>query len=212
MNNILNYSIIGSTYRNLTSKNASCAPFFARRNLKFLRDDGTKRTTKIENRLWQVLPTQISSSIQSSTLFTFALSFIITYSSLVQKEIWYISLIIQDMGSSRQTAVKAFLAVCDGTIMLDPWIPDEDWVRQIQESGKDDRCSITNLKTGLAKWCTWQNNHAILHGRTVFCNKKYVRTSKTKANITKPIPFYYVKGAGKPAPTVPSGQGFYQPL
>jgi hypothetical protein len=68
------------------------------------------------------------------------------------------------------------------------------------------------LKTGLAKQCTWQNNHAILHGHTVFYNKKYVRTSKTKATMTKPIRFYYVMGAGKPAPTIPSDQGFYQPL
>jgi hypothetical protein len=73
---------------------------------------------------------------------------------------------------SRHIAVQAFLAVCDDTIMLDRWIPDEDWVRQIQESGEDDRCSITNLNTGLAKNCLWQNNHAILHGRTVFYNKK----------------------------------------
>jgi hypothetical protein len=39
-----------------------------------------------------------------------------------------------------------------------------------------------------------------------------VRTSKTKAFITKPIRFYYVMGADKPAPTVPSDQGFYQSL
>jgi hypothetical protein len=56
--------------------------------------------------------------------------------------------------------------------MLDRWIPDEDWARQIRESGEDDRCSITNLNIGLAKNCSWQNNHAILHGRTVFYNKK----------------------------------------
>jgi hypothetical protein len=138
---------------------------------------------------------QITSSIQSSTLFTFLLSFIITYSRLlVQKETRYISLIVQKMGS-RQTAIKAFLAVCDDIIMLDQWIPDED-----------DRFSITNLNTGLAKQCTWQNNHAILHGHTVFYNKKCVQTSKTKAAITKPIRFYYVMGAGKPAPTVLSDQ------
>jgi hypothetical protein len=77
----------------------------------------------------------------------------------------------QEMGS-RHIAVQAFLPVCDNTIMLDRWIPDKDWVRQIRESGEDGRCSITNLNTGLAKNCSWQNNHAILHGRTVFYNKK----------------------------------------
>jgi hypothetical protein len=77
----------------------------------------------------------------------------------------------QEMGS-RHIAAQAFLSVCDDTIMLDGWIPDEDWVRQIREGGEDDGCSISNLKTGLAKNCLWQNNHAILHGRTVFYNKK----------------------------------------
>ncbi len=109
----------------------------------------------------------------------------------MQKEIRYIFLIVKKMGS-RQAAVKAFLLVCDNTIILDQWIPDEDWVRQIRESGEDVHCSVTNLNAGLAKQCLWQNNHAILHGRTVFYNKKYVRTSKTKA---KPIRFYYVMGA-----------------
>jgi hypothetical protein len=113
---------------------------------------------------------------------------------------------------SRHIAVQAFLSVCDDTIMLDRWIPDEDWVRQIRESGEDDRCSITNLNTGLAKNYSWQNKHAILHGRTVFYNKKYVQTSKTKASITKPIRFYYIMGANKLAPTVPSDQAFYQSL
>jgi hypothetical protein len=59
----------------------------------------------------------------------------------------------------------------------------------------------------------WQDNHAILHGpTTVFYNKKYVLTSKTKATTAAPIRFYYVMGAGKPAPTDPSNQGFYQSL
>jgi hypothetical protein len=90
----------------------------------------------------------------------------------------------QEMGS-RHIAVQAFLSVCDDAIMLDRWIPDEDWVRQIRESGGDGPCSmITNLNTGLAKHCSRQNNHAILHGRTVFHNKKHIRTSKTKASIT----------------------------
>jgi hypothetical protein len=62
----------------------------------------------------------------------------------------------QEMGS-RHIAVQAFLSVCDDTILLDRWIPDADSVRQIRESGEDDRCSITNLKkTGLAKHCSWQ--------------------------------------------------------
>jgi hypothetical protein len=89
---------------------------------------------------------------------------------------------IQTIAKSR---VDSFI---DDLIMLDRWIPDEaSWVRQIRESGEDDRCSITNLNTGLTKNCSWQNNHAILHGDTVFYNKKYVRTSKTKASITKPM-------------------------
>jgi hypothetical protein len=73
---------------------------------------------------------------------------------------------------SRHIAAQAFLSVCEDTIMLDGWIPDEDWVRQIREGGEDNGCSISNLKTGLAKNCSWQNNHAILHGRTVFYKKK----------------------------------------
>jgi uncharacterized protein YpbB len=41
-----------------------------------------------------------------------------------------VHLLVQKMGS-RQAAVKAFLPVCDDTTMLDRWIPDEDWARQI---------------------------------------------------------------------------------
>jgi hypothetical protein len=126
----------------------------------------------------------------------------------VQKEIRYIFLIVQNFGS-RQAAVKAFLLVCDDTTMLDRWIPD---FRQIRESGEYDRCFVTNLNTGLAKQCLWQNNHAIIHGRTVFYNKKYVQTSKRQASITKPTRFYYVMEASEPAPTGPSDQGFYQSL
>jgi hypothetical protein len=60
--------------------------------------------------------------------------------------------------------------------ILSRWIPDEDWVRQIRESGEDGRCSITNLNVGLAKNCSWQNNHAILHGRTVFTTRSKRQT------------------------------------
>jgi hypothetical protein len=96
-------------------------------------------------------------------------------------------------------------------MMLDRWIPDEDWVRHIQENSETDR-SIVNLNTGLALHCVWQNDHATLQGRTIFYNKKKIRTSKTIARANKTIRFYYVLGAGKPAPTVPRDQGFYQSL
>jgi hypothetical protein len=79
--------------------------------------------------------------------------------------------IVKKMGSL-QKAVKAFLAVLDDT-MFDRWIPDEDWVRQIRESGKNDR-SVRNLNSGLAKECAWQNNHAILQGQILFYNKKSI--------------------------------------
>jgi hypothetical protein len=56
--------------------------------------------------------------------------------------------------------VKAFLdAVCDPT-MMDRWIPDEDWVHQIPENGKND-CSIVNFNTGMSQQCLWQNNNGI---------------------------------------------------
>jgi hypothetical protein len=61
----------------------------------------------------------------------------------VQKEIRYIFQIVKKWAPG--IAVQAFLSVCDDTIMLDRWIPDEDWVRQIREIGEDDRCSMTNL-------------------------------------------------------------------
>jgi hypothetical protein len=118
---------------------------------------------------------------------------------------------IKKMGS-RQIAVKAFLdAAVSDDMMLDRWIPDEDWVRQIRENGETD-CFVVNLNTGLALQCVWQNNHATLQDRTVFYNKKKIRTSKTIARVNKNIRFYYVLGAGKPAPTVPSDQGFYKSL
>jgi hypothetical protein len=52
---------------------------------------------------------------------------------------------------------------------------------------------------------------ATLQGMTVLYNKKHHLISKTKVT-KKAISFYYVLGAGKPAPTVPSDQGFYQSL
>jgi hypothetical protein len=56
---------------------------------------------------------------------------------------------IKKMGS-RQMAVKAFLdAAVSDDMMLDRWIPDEDWVRHIRENGETD-CSIVNLNTSLA--------------------------------------------------------------
>jgi hypothetical protein len=75
---------------------------------------------------------------------------------------------------SRQMAVKAFLdAAVNDDMMLDQWIPDEDWVRHIRENGATG-CSIVNLNTGLALQCVWQNDHATLQGRTVFYNKKKI--------------------------------------
>ncbi len=110
---------------------------------------------------------------------------------------------------TRHAAVKAFLAVCFDT-MLDQWIPNEDWVRQIRDNG-DNVCTVPNLNMGMSAQCVWQKNHATLLGRTIFYNKKSVRISKTK-DTKKKISFYYVLGAGKPAPTVPADQGFYQSL
>jgi hypothetical protein len=111
---------------------------------------------------------------------------------------------------SLQKAVKAFLAVLDDK-MLDRWIPDKDWVRQIRESGEN-YCSVRNLNSGLAKECAWQNNHAILQGRILFYNKKSIRIKKTEGTATKNIRLCYVLSPRKPAPTVPSAQAFYQSL
>jgi hypothetical protein len=63
----------------------------------------------------------------------------------------------------------------------------------------------------MSKQCLWQNNCAILQGMTILYNKKHLLISKTKVT-KKAISFYYVLGAGKPVPTVPSDQGFYQSL
>jgi hypothetical protein len=110
---------------------------------------------------------------------------------------------------SRQKAVIAFLSVCADP-MLDQWIPDEDWVRQIRYNGDCD-CTVSNLNMGMSKQCLWQNNCAILQGMTILYNKKDLLISKTKVT-KKAISFYYVLGAGKPVPNVPSDQGFYQSL
>jgi hypothetical protein len=91
--------------------------------------------------------------------------------------------------------------------MLDQWIPGEDWVRQIRYNGDCD-CTVSNLNMGMSKQCLWQNNCAILQGMMILYNKKHLLISKTKVT-KKAISFYYVLGAGKPVPTVPSDQGFY---
>jgi hypothetical protein len=71
---------------------------------------------------------------------------------------------------SRKKAVNAFFAVCDDA-MLDRWIPDEDWVRQIRDNGDSD-CSISNLNMGMSRQCLWQNDRATLEGMSIFYNKK----------------------------------------
>jgi hypothetical protein len=109
-----------------------------------------------------------------------------------------------------QTAVKAFLEAVrdDDDAMLDRWIPDEDWVRQIRNnSGRD--CTVPNFNKGLSAVCIWQKNHAILEGTTIYFNTKKIKTSAIKKSI---IRFYYVLSASAPVPTVPSDQAFYQAL
>jgi hypothetical protein len=96
-------------------------------------------------------------------------------------------------------------------LMLDRWIPDEDWLRKIRANGEK-RGTVSDLNTGLSKQCAWTNNHAILDGRQIFYNKKYVVTCKATAT-KQPIRFYYVLSDGSNIlPTVPSDQGFYQLL
>jgi len=116
------------------------------------------------------------------------------------------------MGSC-QKAVNSFLDLisADDGSMLDRWIPDEDWVRQMRLNYEND-CTILQLNSGLTRHCIWQNNHAILEGKTIFFNKKKIQISQTKAT-KKNIRFYYVLSHGnKSIPTVPSDQGFYQSL
>ena len=92
--------------------------------------------------------------------------------------------------------------------MLKRWIPDEDWVRRIRDNGEND-CTLVNFNMGMSTQCSWQNNHAILKGQTIFYNKKKIRLSK----INKSISFYYVLSSARmPAPNVPSDQAFYQSL
>jgi hypothetical protein len=175
---------------------------FLRVGIEILQDEKNNKTPIWR---WQLPPTPISSSIQLSAKTPFAVRFIITYWNLLQKGVWPIVAFIKKVGS-RQMAVKAFLdAAVSDDMMLDWWIPDKDWVRHIQENGETD-CSIMNLNTGLALQCVWQNDHATLQGWTVFYNIKKIWTSKTIARANKNIRFYYVLGAGKPAPTVPSDQ------
>jgi hypothetical protein len=112
--------------------------------------------------------------------------------------------LIKKMGSL-QKAVKALLAVFDDR-MLDGWITNEHWVRQIRENSENDN-SIRSLNSALAKVCVWQDNHAILQGQMVFYNKKKIRIWKTKGTATNKIRFYYILSAGKPAPTIPSEEG-----
>jgi hypothetical protein len=104
---------------------------------------------------------------------------------------------------------KEFLAVYDDT-MLDRWIPDEDWIHQIQDNGNSD-CSISNLNMGMSRQCLWQNNCATLQGIATLHNKKHVQISKDKTKV-KAILFYYALSASKPSPAIPSDQGFYQSL
>jgi hypothetical protein len=110
---------------------------------------------------------------------------------------------------SRQKAVDDFIAVCEDATMLDRWIPDEDWVRKIRVGKADLRCLIANLNMGLSKQCGFQNNHAILQGRTIFHNKRKIRWPNTKVSN---ISFYYVLSPGMQAPTIPSDEVFYQSL
>ncbi len=84
---------------------------------------------------------------------------------------------------SRQNAVAAFFAICDDKTMLDRWIPDEDWVRQIRENGENDS-SVVNLNMGMSKHCLWQNNHATQQGLTLFYNNRRIQISKTKVTKT----------------------------
>jgi hypothetical protein len=60
-----------------------------------------------------------------------------------------------------QKAVKAFLdAFSFDDTMLDRWIPDEDWVRQIRDNGKHD-CLIVNLNRGMSTHCMWRGGQRL---------------------------------------------------
>jgi hypothetical protein len=74
--------------RNLYSWKTQLVLLRTRRNFKFLRDDARddKNTTKIVNRRWHLPPTQKTSPIQPGCSIVFAVGFIITYLTLLQKE------------------------------------------------------------------------------------------------------------------------------
>jgi hypothetical protein len=109
------------------------------------------------------------------------------------------------MGSKQKNAVNAFLEVisCDDGVVMDRWIPDEDWVRQIRDNGER-YCSVLYLNKGLNSQCMWQNNRGTLGNTTILYNKKYVQISDNKKKM---ISFYYVMSAGQPSSSVPSDQG-----
>jgi hypothetical protein len=106
---------------------------------------------------------------------------------------------------SLQKVVKAFLSAFNDTI-LDRWIPDKDWVCQIQENGKIN-CSIRNLTLH------WQKSVSgktimLFYRQTIFYNEKNIQISTAQGTAKKKF-LYYDLSAGKPAPTVPSNQGFF---
>jgi hypothetical protein len=82
-------------------------------------------------------------------------------------------------------------------------------VRHIGDNGENE-CSLTNFNMGMSTQCAWLNDRATLQGRTILYNNKKIRILKNKVTNTKHIRFYYVLSAGKPSPTVPTDQGFYQ--
>ena len=153
--------------------------------------------------------TQRTSSIKVYAETAFAVVFISTYWDVCQKRSLYNFFLIKKMGVY-QNAVKEFLDLTSDDAMLDWWIPDKDWVQQMQLNCKSD-CSVANLNIGLAKQCVFENNNAILQGTKILFNKKRVKILKTKAT-KKYISFYYVLSPSKLVPTIPSDQGFYQLL
>ena len=95
---------------------------------KFSRDD---RTTEITFRRWELPPTRRTSPLQLLSEAAFAVAFYTSYLNVCQKGLPRYLWLIKKMGS-HQKVMKAFLdAACDD-VMLDRWIPDEDWVRQMR--------------------------------------------------------------------------------
>ena len=126
------------------------------------RDD---RTTEITFRRWELPPTRRTSPIQLCSETAFAVVFYITYWYSFQKGSPHYLFLIKKMGVY-QKAIQAFVDLtCDDATMMDRWIPDEDWVRQMRLNSECD-CSVRNLNRGLSDQCMWQNNHAILQGTT----------------------------------------------